>query len=48
MKRTTIELPDHLHTKLKVMAAERDRSMNSLLVEAVESLLEREREHKSE
>lgn len=48
MKRTTIELPDKLHTQLKVLSVERSRTMNSMLVEAVESFLEKQRHEKND
>jgi plasmid stability protein len=38
--KTTVELPERLHRKLRVKAALDGRSMNELLVEAVEASLQ--------
>ena len=40
MAKTTVELPERLHRKLRVKAALDGRSMNELLVEAVEASLQ--------
>lgn len=39
MAKTTVELPDALHRKLRVMAALENRSMNDIVIAAVKSHL---------
>lgn len=40
MAKTTVELPDVLHRKLRVKAAIEDRSMNDILVAALNTYLD--------
>lgn len=48
MKRTSIELPEELHRQLKVMAAETNRPMNALMVEALDAFVKSKQQQGSE
>jgi len=48
MKRTSIELPEELHRQLKVMAAETNRPMNALMVEALDAFVKSKQQENNE